>query len=76
MGTWEHKSATFWVYHRPGEALIYGYTVRRWPADPSAACWDAAIASPTGKADVTIRTGVSLDDAKDAIERHAAACRS
>ena len=71
MGTWERKSETFWMYHLPGEALIYGYVVRRLPAVPSAMAWDALVASPRGKEDLPVRSGVSLDEAKGAIERAA-----
>ncbi len=73
MGTWERKSLTFWMYHLEGSALIYGYVVRRQPSDAAAARWDALLASPAGKGDVTIRAGVSLGDAKEAVEQTATA---
>lgn len=73
LGTWEQKSATFWIYHLQGEGLIYGYAVRRQP--DATATWDAMVASPAGKEDVPIRRGITLDEAKDAVERDAAGHR-
>jgi len=63
VGTWGRKSETFWMYHLPGEALIY--VVRRLPAVPSAMAWDALVASPRGKEDVPVRRVVGRGQGSD-----------
>jgi len=72
MRTWEQKSATLWLYHTPGSALVSGYVVwYRW-AQSAEVAWDAVVVSTRGGTDLTVDRGVSLDDAKRAVEQYVA----
>jgi len=72
MGEWERKSNTLWTYRIRGAARPYGYVVQYKDTRNSAPVWEATVTTARLDDDTTIAERVPLDEAKAAIERHAA----
>ena len=71
MGEWERWAAGWWVYRRPDEPHAYGHVRRHRDDGPHGAAWDA-LALDERPEDEIIAEGVSLEEAKAALQRHAA----
>jgi len=81
-GEWTATSPHWWSYRIPGLDRPYGHVVQHRRDGPDgaegaeSAVWDAVVmvgcAAGDDDDDTTIAEGVSLDEAKAAIERHAA----
>jgi hypothetical protein len=72
MGEWDCKSVDWWAYRVPGFARPYGHVVRHREDGPEGMVWDAiVIAGPTDD-ETAIAERVSFDEAKAALEQHAA----
>ncbi len=72
MGEWERKSDTLWMYRLTGAARPYGSVVQFKDTRNSDPVWEATVTAARLDDDTTIAERVSLDEAKAAIERHAA----
>ncbi len=70
-GKWECKSDTLWTYRIAGAARPYGSVVQYRDTSRSYGDWDAMVTAGRLADDMTIAEGVSFDEAKVAIERHA-----
>jgi len=70
-GKWERKSDALWTYRLAGAARPYGYVVQYRDTARSDADWDATVTAGHLDDDTTVAEGVSFDEAKAAIERHA-----
>ncbi len=71
-GEWERKAATLWTYRLAGSARPYGYVVQYKDTARSAADWDATVTAVRLDDELTIAERVSFDEARTAIEQHAA----
>ncbi len=72
MGEWERKSVDWWAYRVPGFARPYGHVVQHREDGSEGAVWDAiVIAGPTDD-ETAIAERVSFDEARVALEQHAA----
>jgi len=74
MGEWTYVNAANWLYYLTdvgGAKRPYGYALCRRSDDLDAPLWDAVIFRWTDLS-TTILEGVSLEEAKAAIEEHAA----
>ncbi len=74
MGEWECKAPNWWTYYRLGRPRPYGNVVCHRGDGPADAAWDALVTgeAPGDESDETaIATGVSLDEARAALEQHA-----
>jgi len=79
MGEWECKAPNWWTYYRLGRPRPYGNVVCHREDGPADAAWDALVtAGPSEEAtgdegdETTIVAGVSLNEARAAMEHHAA----
>jgi len=72
-GEWERKSDTVWTYRLAGAARPYGYVGQYKDTSRSYGDWDALVTAGRLADDTTIAEGVSFDEARAALERHAAA---
>jgi len=70
-GKWERKSDTVWTYRVAGAARPYGYVGQYKDTGRVAAAWDATVTAGRLDDDSTVAEGVSFDEAKAALERHA-----
>ncbi len=70
-GEWERKSDTVWTYRLAGAARPYGSVVQYRDAARSYGDWDAMVTAGRLDDDTTIVEGVSFDEARAALERHA-----
>ncbi len=66
-GTWVRKKAYWWQYYLPDMAHPVADVLQRRAEGPQGGCWDALLVSGMR----SVVEGVSLEDAKAAIERHA-----
>ena len=73
IGKWECKSDTLWAYRLAGAARPYGYVVQYKDAGRSAADWDATVTVGRLADELTLAERVSFDEARAALEQHAAA---
>jgi len=73
MGEWERKSDTVWTYRLAGAARPYGSVVQYKDTARSYGDWDATVRAGRLADDTTIAEGVSFDEARAALERHARA---
>jgi hypothetical protein len=71
MGEWERKSDTVWTYRLAGAARPYGSVVQYKDTARSYGDWDATVTAGRLDDDRTIAEGVSFDEARAALERHA-----
>lgn len=72
MGEWECTSDTLWMYRLTGAARPYGSVVQYKDTAHADGDWDATVTAARLDDDTTIAEGVSFDEAKAAIEQHAA----
>ncbi|MDQ2829687.1 MAG: hypothetical protein M3Y74_11635 [Chloroflexota bacterium] len=70
-GEWECKSDTVWSYRLAGDPRPYGSVVQYRDTARSYGDWDALVTAGGLADDTTIAEGVSFDEAKVALERHA-----
>jgi len=70
-GEWERKSDTVWTYRLAGAARPYGSVVQYKDTARSYGDWDATVRAGRLADDTTIAEGVSFDEARAALERHA-----
>ncbi len=71
-GRWARKSAALWTYRLAGAARPYGYVGQYKGSGRSDADWDATVTAERLDDDLTIAERVSFDEARAALERHAA----
>jgi len=71
-GEWERKSDAVWAYRRAGAARPYGCVVQDRDTRGAAAAWEALVTAGRLDDDTTVAARVSFDEAKAALERHAA----
>ncbi len=71
-GKWERKTDALWTYHRIGAARPYGYVVQYSDAARPGHDWDATVAATRLDDDTIIAERVSFDEARTALEQHAA----
>ncbi len=71
-GEWECKSGTLWTYRLAGAARPYGYVVQYKDTGRSDAAWDATVTATRLDDDTIIIERVSFDEARAALEQHAA----
>ena len=74
MGEWESKSPHWWAYRIPGLDRPYGHVVchQQDTKDAEGAVWDAVVMVGCDDDGPTIAGRVAFDEAKAAIEQHAA----
>ncbi len=70
-GEWERKSDTVWTYRLADAARPYGSVVQYRDTSRSYGDWDAMVTAGRLDDDTTIAEGVSFDEARAALERHA-----
>ncbi len=70
-GEWERKSDTVWTYRLADAARPYGSVVQYRDTSRSYGDWDAMVTAGCLDDDTTIAEGVSFDEARAALERHA-----
>ncbi len=70
-GRGERKSSALWTYRLVGATRPYGYVGQYKGVGRSDADWDATVTAERLDDDVTIAEGVSFDEARAALERHA-----
>ncbi len=70
-GEWERKSDTVWAYRLAGAARPYGSVVQYRDTSRSYGDWDALVTAGRLDDDTPIAEGVSFDEARAALERHA-----
>jgi len=72
MGEWERKAPNWWTYYRFGRPRPYGNVVCHRGDGPADAAWDALVTAGPTDDETAIAEGVSLDEARAALEQHAA----
>jgi hypothetical protein len=71
-GEWECKAPNWWTYYRLGRPRPYGTVVCHREDGPTEARWDALVTAGPADDETAIAEGVSLDEARAALEQHAA----
>jgi len=71
-GKWECKSDTLWTYRIGGAARPYGYVVQYKDEGRSDTAWDATVTATRLDDDTTIVEHASFEEARAALEQHAA----
>jgi len=71
-GKWECKSDTLWTYRIGNAARPYGYVVHDKDEGRSDAAWDATVMATRLDDDTIIVERVSFEEARAALEQHAA----
>ena len=69
-GEWERKKPHWWLYRVAGQEQPYAAVLRQREDGPKGPLWDALPIAGVGMA--PLAEGVSLDEAKAAVERNAA----
>ncbi len=71
-GKWERKSDALWAYRLAGAPRPYGYVVYYRDSGRLDVAWDATVTATRGDDDTTIVARVSFEEARTALEQHAA----
>jgi len=71
MGEWERLGPSWWAYRRGDQERPYGYALRQRQDGPLDVVWNAIVLGWECGKDETIVEGVSLEEARAAVERHA-----
>ncbi len=71
-GEWERKASDWWTYYRLDRPRPYGSVVHHRENTPTAASWDALVTAGPTDDETTIAERVSFDEARVALEQHAA----
>ncbi len=71
-GEWKRRSDTLWTYRIAGAARPYGSVVQDKDTGRSEDAWDATVTATRLDDDTIIVERVSFDEAKAALEQHAA----
>lgn len=69
MAEWTQQSAHAWVYHMPDRTRPFGYALRQRDDGPTGARWDGLLVGRGIDKETLLVEGVTLDAAKEAIER-------
>jgi hypothetical protein len=71
-GEWERKAPNWWTYYRLGRPRPYGNVVCHREDGSAAAAWDAIVTGGATGDETAIVESVPLDEARAALEQHAA----
>lgn len=72
MDEWTQQTENAWVYRVPEYSRPYGYVLRQHEEGAPAAVWNALVIGAAVGDQQRIREHVALDEAKRAVEQHAA----
>ena len=71
-GKWERKSAVLWTYRLAGARHPYGYVGQYKDEGHPYSAWDATVTATRLDDDITIVEHASFEEARAALEQHAA----